>query len=92
MSNAVQFMNGKSLGIAATLPSLVGERFNAVERTPEEHEQAVLRMIERAERNQDLFTGEPLDFISNVGEWHDSEGNEIEENDELDLDTEDIED
>lgn len=86
MSNSVQFMNGKSLGIAATLPSIMGERFNAVERTPEEHEAAVQRMIERQERNQDLWTGEPLEFHTNVGEWHSPDGEEIEENEELDLD------
>lgn len=63
MANNVQYMNGKSLGIAATLPSLMGERFNAVERTADEHESAVLLMCERYENHQDLFSGEPLDVI-----------------------------
>ena len=86
MSNAVQFMNGKSLGIGAILPSTVGERFHAVERTAEEHENAVLRMIERQEKGLDLFTGEALEFHANAGEWHNPDDTEIEESDELDLD------
>lgn len=84
MSNAVQFMNGKSLGIGAFLPSTIGERFNAVERSKEEHEAAVLLMCERFEKRQDLFSGEYLDYLAEVAEWNTPE--ESEENDELELD------
>ena len=66
MANNVQYMNGKSLGIGAFLPSTVGERFNAVERSSEEHEAAVLMMIDRAENKQDLWTGDELPLIGFV--------------------------
>lgn len=91
MSNHTQRMNGMGLAIGAFRASLQGENVNSVERSSEEHEQAVLRMIERQERGQDLWTGEQLEFCSNVGEWHSPDGEEIEENDELDLDNGDDE-
>lgn len=84
MSNAVQFMNGKSLGIGAFLPSTIGERFNVVERSKEEHEAAVNLMAERFERGLDLFTGELL--ASNDDYLDGFALEESEENDELELD------
>lgn len=60
---SVERMNGKALGHSCFPAFFHGETRRKAEDNPAEREKRIALYAERAEHNQDLWTGEPLEFV-----------------------------